>query len=224
MLSSSIELDALPPELATEVKNLIDRYETKHLARDSWRYVLDHGTDEEIMEKARGECIDNAPLIFARDCPPDVGERYSRIREVLPIEFVSHPRRVVAMRGARLVRYWKYSFSPCASPNGWAYRVFLRALRMSKKTLLDHIEIYDFMRDLAVRVAERHHRVDHHYFSRCRPRRTEFGHDQRLVLMSGKLVGVPHSSVTNLERMLNIIRKTDKLDERMRLARESRRY
>lgn len=225
MLSSSIDLSALPAELASQVISTIDRYEQTHLAKDSWAYVLDHGTDEQIMAKAREECFEGAPLVFARDYPQTAAEHCYQIREVVPYRYTDHPRRPIVMRGARLVRYWRHSFSPGRiNPNGWAYEVFLRALRRTKKTLVDPQEINDFVDKVAAAVATKHHGLTAHYWQRCQPKQWLYGKDLRLILMNGRLKCVPHDQFVNIERMFNIIRKTDKLEERLRLARESKRY
>lgn len=225
MLSSSIDLSALPAELANQVINTIDRYEAKYLAKDSWAHVLDHGTDEQIMAKAREECAKNAPLVFARDYPQSTAEHCYQIREVVPYGHTTHPRRPIIMRGARLVRYWRHSFSPGRlSPNGWAHQVFIRALRMTKKTLIDPQEINDFVKQVASAVAMKHSGLTYHYWQHCEPKQWLYGKDLRLILMNGRLKCVPHDQFVNIERLFNIIRKTDKLEERLRLARESKRY
>lgn len=225
MLSSSIDLSSLPDALADQVRFTIDQYEKKHLAETSWPYVLEHGTDEQIMQKAREECLEGAPLVFARDYPQTAAERCYHIREVVPYPYTSHPRRPIIMRGARLVRYWKHSFSPGRiNPNGWAYEVFLRALRRTKKTLVDPQEINAFIEQLATAVATKHTGLTAHYWQRCQPKQWLYGTDLRLILMNGRLKCVPQDQFVGIERIFNIIRKTDKLEERLRLARESKRY
>ena len=103
-------------------------------------------------------------------------------------------------------------------------RVFNRALRMTKKTLLDHVEIYDFCQELASRVATNHPTVTYHFWERCTPKQNWCGPDMRTILMAGGLIGLPHDQFAGIERMFNIIRKTDKLEDRLHMARESKRY
>jgi hypothetical protein len=220
MLSSSIDLSTLPDDLAAQIRHTIDGYEARHRSKDSWQWVLDHGTDEDILQKARGECLTNTPLVLAEGYPHPV----LPVMEVVPYSFTHHPRRPVAMRGARLVRYYNYSLTNNVTANGWAVKVFERALRRTKKTLLDPVEILDFCDEVAARVAEKHPTVSHHFWERCEPKRMRFEPAQRMVLMSGKLVGIPYEQFANVERLYNIVRKTEKLEERLRLVRESRRY
>ena len=56
------------------------------------------------------------------------------------------------------------------------------------------------------------------------PERNLYGPDMRTVLMAGKIIGVPHDQFAGIERMFNIIRKTDKLEDRLRMARESKKH
>ena len=178
MLSSSIDLSEFPADLAGDITHMINRYERRKEQEAAWQHVLDNGTEAEIMEKVMPDIHPDTPMILACDCPPNDNERYSRVREIVPYEFQSHPRRPVAMRGGRLVRYWKYRLSTGSiNPNGWAIRVFKRALRMSKVTLLDQREIYDYTDKLVKRIASKHPAVTATFGEYCgrRPYRYKIG-------------------------------------------------
>lgn len=227
MQLTSIDLSELPADLAEDIAWTIAKYERKKEKNTSWQHVLDHGTDEEIINKAAGECYTCTPLVLASVYKND-GDRGTLIynfRMAVPFEFNCHPRRAIVMRGARLIRYARHALSHGTNPNGWAVKVFERALRMSKKTLLSYSEMYDFMRELARRVASKHPGVTSSFWQRTMPPRIAWLRpDERLALINGKYVTLTDSEYDNVCRLFKIIRKTDKLDERLKLAQESRRY
>lgn len=226
MQSTSIDLSELPDDLARDIEWTISKYNEKKEQTTSWQYVLDHGTDEEIINKAAGECYTGTPLTLASAYKndSDLHTVVYNFRAAVPFEFRTHPRRPIVMRGARLIRYARYALSHGTSPNGWATRVFNRALRMSRKTLLSYQEMYDFMRELARRVADKHPDVTSAFWQRTTPPRRWTSLDEHLALINGKYVTLTGSEYVNVKRMFEIIRKTEKMDQRLKLMRESRRY
>jgi hypothetical protein len=224
MLSSSIDLAALPDDLVRDLERTIEAYDRRKNKLRSWQEVLDHGTDEEIMEKAQEECDKGAPITFARN----YSEQSSRIaadlsREIVPYNMRDHPRRPVIMKGAVEIRYIRYSLSEGRSaPNGWLIRVHERAVRMSKKTLIEWDEIMDFTSKLAARFAERHYGITSHFWDYVRPRRYEARRNEQLVLMSGRWVSLPHEQYKNVQMFQKVIRKTEKLEDRLVLLRAAR--
>jgi hypothetical protein len=224
MLSSLTDLAALPDDLVRQLENTIEDYERRQNKLRSWREVLDHGTDEEIMEKAQGERDKGAPITFIRNYPRE-GCLVMRdtTREIVPYDMRDHPRRPVIMRGALYQRYMRYSLTPNGvAPNGWLIRVFERALRMSKKTLIEWDEIMDFSSELASRFAGRHYGITSHFWDYIRPRRYEARRGEQLVLMSGRWVSLPHEQYRNVQMFQKVIRKTEKLEDRLALLRAAR--
>jgi hypothetical protein len=224
MLSSLTDLAALPDDLVRDLERTIEAYDRKKNKLRSWQEVLDHGTDEEILKKAQEECDKGAPITFARNYP----EKSSRImadlsREIVPYDMRSHPRRPVIMKGAVEIRYIRYSLSEGRSaPNGWLIRVHERAVRMSKKTLIEWQEIVDFSSEVAARLAERHYGITSHFWNYIRPRRYEARRNEQLVLMSGRWVSLPHEQYKNVQMFQKVIRKTEKLEDRLALLRAAR--
>jgi hypothetical protein len=224
MLSSLTDLAALPDDLVRDLERTIEAYDRKKNKLRSWQEVLDHGTDEEILEKAQEECDKGAPITFARN----YSEKSSRImadlsREIVPYDMRSHPRRPVIMKGAVEIRYIRYSLSEGRSaPNGWLIRVHERAVRMSKKTLIEWQEIVDFSSEVAARLAERHYGITSHFWNYIRPRRYEARRNEQLVLMSGRWVSLPHEQYKNVQMFQKVIRKTQKLEDRLELLRAAR--
>ena len=209
---TSIDLSTLPANLAATVLATIQEHETKTREQREWQEVLDHGTEEEIIEKTARECDDRTPLVPAR-CYGE--EHIHPMREVTPFGFRSHPRRAVVARGARLVVYNKHSLSPNnIAPNGWNIRLYERAVRMSKKTLIYREEIVDFIGDIGRRAG-----APWDYTVRC------FAYDSgsmHRVLMSGKWVNLTDVEYRNVKMFYDIIRKTDKVEERLALLRKAR--
>lgn len=224
MLSSLTDLSALPDDLVRQLESTFEDYERRENKLRSWKEVLDHGTDEEILEKAQGERDKGAPITFARNYPRDgCYTMADRTREIVPYNMQDHPRRPVIMKGALYQRYMKYSLSPTGvAPNGWLIRVHERAVRMSKKTLIEWDEIMDFTSKLAAKFADRHYGITHHFWSYVRPRSYEAGLGKELVLMSGRWVGLPHEQYKNVQMFQKIIRKTEKLEDRLELLRAAR--
>ncbi len=224
MLSSLTDLAALPDDLVRQLENTITDYERKQEKLRSWKEVLDHGTDEEIMKKAQEVCDKGAPITFARNYPTDgCYMTTDRTREIVPYNMQDHPRRPVIMKGATYQRYMKYSLSPnSVAPNGWLIRVHERAVRMSKKTLIEWQEIMDFAQELAIRISNRHYGVTHHFWSYTKPRSYEAGPNKQLVLMSGRWVGLPYEQYKNVQMFQKVIRKTEKLEDRLALLRAAR--
>ena len=224
MLSSLTDLAALPDDLVRQLENTITDYERKQEKLRSWKEVLDHGTDEEILKKAQGERDKGAPITFMRNYPTDgCNMMTDRTREIVPYNMQDHPRRPVIMRGALYQRYMRYSLTPDGvAPNGWLVRVFERALRMSKKTLIEWDEIMDFTSKLAAKFADRHYGITHHFWDYIRPRKYEARRDEQLVLMSGRWVSLPHEQYRNVQMFQKVIRKTEKLEDRLELLRAAR--
>jgi hypothetical protein len=224
MLSSSIDLAALPDDLVRDLERTIEAYDRRKNKLRSWQEVLDHGTDEEILEKAQEECDKGAPITFARNYPTDGCYMLTdRTREIVPYNMQDHPRRPVIMKGAVEICYRRFSLSEGRSaPNGWVIRVFERAMRMSKKTLIEWQEISDFASELATKIANRHYGVTYHFWDYIRPRRYEARRDEQLVLMSGRWVSLPHEQYRNVQMFQKVIRKAEKLEDRLALLRAAR--
>ena len=224
MLSSLTDLSALPDDLVRQLEGTIADYEYRKNKLHSWREVLDHGTDEEILEKAQRECGEIAPITLARNYPKDGCRTMADLtREIVPHDMREHPRRPVIMKGALYQRYRKYSLSEGRSaPNGWLIRVHKRAVRMSKKTLIEWDEIREFTQELAVKLASRHYGITSPYWRYTNPPLYEAGRGKELVLMRGRWVGLPYEQYRNVQMFQKVIRKTEKLEDRLELLRAAR--
>jgi len=214
MLSTSIDLTTLPGDLVSKLVSTIDLYERKETKVRSWEEVLDHGTDEEILAMAASECDKDTPISFARNYESNWD------REIVPYHLQTHPRRPVIMRGALKVCYMNHSFSARGfSPNGWLFEVYKRALRMSKKTLIDWEEILDFTEELARDVAVRHSHVSYHFWQHVKvPSDNGFV----TVLMQGRWVMLDTEQYRNVAMMHKVIRKAEKLADRLTMLKQAK--
>ena len=93
---------------------------------------------------------------------------------------------------------------------------------MSKKTLTEWDEIIKFNNALAIRIADRHYGVTSPYWRYTSPPLYEAGQGKELVLMRGRWVGLPYEQYRNVQMFQKIIRKTEKLEDRLELLRAAR--
>jgi hypothetical protein len=218
---TSTDFTALPADLVRHLEGIIERHESKQSDLRSWQDLLDNGTDEEIMCKAQKVCGTKAPITFARNYSEVIT---SYARSIVPSEFYNHPRRPVIMKGALEVAYVKHRLSTGAlSPNGYAFAVYNRALRMSKKTLTCKSEISDFVHAIVSKISKKHNvsyvfQSTYAPFNLCDSRSGE-----RLILMKGRWVFLPYEQFKNVEMFQNIIRKAEKLEDRLALLKVARR-
>lgn len=222
MLSTSIDIASLPPELASQIGDVIAKYYEEEDSFSTWQRILDHGTDEEIEEHTKRDLYKDAPIVPVSTY---AGENYpdnDRVSVVVPYAFQSHPRRFVAQRGSKLVRFARHSIGRNnLSPNGWLIRVFKRAVQMDKRTLVSRQEILDYVEGLAQRLAERHHDVTAAFYRGCEPSFTK-GDGRQLVLMTGRWVWLDMNQYKNVEMMQKVIRKATKLEDRLALLKQAR--
>lgn len=132
--TSLIDLDALPSEVAQRVKwTLVDA--SREYNRDAWaKGVCESGTDAEIIAAGEKE-YPRAPI--------GLSTWYERVWITQETVFtpVSQDRRPVFMKGAKNVLIRTYCLTAGGdSPNGWAAKVFWRAVRMAKITALSRDE------------------------------------------------------------------------------------
>jgi len=174
--------------------------------------LLDRGTDAEIIEWAHDYLKNRrAPITLANT----YGNRLHWYQEIVPS---SHPRRPVAMRGSKEVRVAMHSRSTTKCPNGWAAVLFERALRLSKSTALCYEDYQDIRDNLRKKINSKYSTSYH--FDNSLPSVYFDGRDFNQCLVAGKLVCLSNNELTNVRALREIIKKTDKLDQRMRLARE----
>ena len=223
MLSISpdtVDLAALPPMVAARIREAINENARETRRVEMWADAF-AGSDAQLLDFAQTQFFTAAP-------PVTHAYAYSIVhhwQEIVPEAFRCDSRRPVIMRGSRGGCYLANSMSGhTVSPNGWAARMFRRALKASRKTLIYRAEIADFINCLAAHVARKNPGTTAHFRTSCGLPLGMLNKGETLVLMSGRFVGLPFEQFLNVERLFNIIRKTDKLDKRLDLARASKRY
>lgn len=222
MLSNSINLASLPPALASQIEDVIAKYNQEEDTSSTWQRILDYGTDAEIEAHTKRDLYKNAPIVPVSTYDGEDYPGNDRVSVVVPYRFSDHPRRFVAQRGSAFVRYAKYSWSKDAlSPNGWLERVFDRVVRMDKRTLVSRIEILDYVQEVTTRLAQRHNNVSAAFYKRCEPCFNHYD-GTMLVLMSGRWVQLQPDQYKNVEMMQKVIRKAQKLEDRLALLKQAR--
>lgn len=222
MLSTSIDLASLPPVLASQIEDVIAKYNQGEDEFATWQRILDYGTDAEIEAHTKRDLFKNAPIVPVSTYDGEDYPGNDRVSLVVPYRFSDHPRRFVAQRGSAFVRYAKYSWSKdTLSPNGWLVRVFERVVRMDKRTLVSRIEILDYVQEVTTRLAQRHNNVSAAFYRSCEP---DFSHgdDTHLVLMQGRWVRLKPEEYKNVEMMQKVIRKAQKLEDRLALLKQAK--
>lgn len=187
-----------------------------------WFNLLENGTDEEII--AAGQEIARAPIIVLASTYKwnDIHPRQELLRGT-GVSVYSHPRRPVAMRGAKRCWVGSKSLSPCASANGAAINVFQRYIRMAKLTCFTTKEYNELTDDIQVAVARKMRgygsitSVFYDYVSH------RWGDIEKAPYLNGRQVwGLSDSELANLRGMYAIIKKSDSLEERMEQVRAHR--
>jgi len=222
MLSTSIDLASLPPVLASQIEDVIAKYNEGEDQFATWQRILDYGTDAEIEAHTKRDLFKNAPIVPVSTYDGEDYPGNDRVSLVVPYRFSDHPRRFVAQRGSKLVRYARHSWGKdTLSPNGWLVRVFERIVRMDKRTLTSRDEITAYVIKVTQRISARHRTVTAAFYAGCKP---DFNHgdDTHLVLMRGRWVRLKPEEYKNVEMMQKVIRKAQKLEDRLALLKQAR--
>ena len=96
---------------------------------------------------------------------------------------------------------------------------------MKKLTILDYKEFQEIVEPVARELGSRFY-TSYHFMNNLRQIRYWRGDKdtQAQVIVGGKYVWLHTSEIENIYRMREILKKTDKLTERLELLRKSRRY
>ena len=213
--ASLIDLATLTPEVRSQIEWTIRRAEEKEATDRKWDALLRDGSDEEIIAAAEAE--------FDPGCPITLADRYDHVPlycEVRGLWTRYHPRRPVIQRGAKWARIAAHGYSERLCANGWCVDVFHRAIRMSKRTILDSAEYAAFANNLRKRLCDRY-RTTSVFDDRIRHRvgESNWRRTEHWLLIGGKFVILDRSEMHNVSALHAIIKKTDRLDKRLELAR-----
>lgn len=135
--TSLIDLDALPAEVRWRVEWALNDA-LREYDRAAWaKGVCENGTDAEVIAAGERE-YPSAPI--------GLSTWYERVWNVQETVFApaSQSRRPVFMKGAKNVLIRAHCLTAGGdSPNGWAVKVFWRAVRMARITALTRDEFKD---------------------------------------------------------------------------------
>lgn len=121
-------------------------------------------------------------------------------------------RAPVFMKGAKWVLIAHYSNSGRGSANGWAEDVFWRFVRMKKITALD-ADDFSEKTDWIYRALHKKYHLSHHFDDRLNR-----GHWGFTPVIGGKKASLQPGQIQHIKALLDIIKKTERLDVAMRRA------
>ena len=214
--ASLIDLAALDETEARAALFAVEQIRARQTREDRWMQLVRDGTEREILDAAQFEFSHPRRAI-----PITLANRYPDVRSECEIVYWavgSHPRRPVIMRGSLGARLARHSTSASQCANGWAIELFDRAVRASRRTILEVDEYRDFQGRLIDRITSRHRSATHVARERTAAR-VNF-HTRNHVLIGGKFVWLSDRELENVHALHSIIRRSDKLERRVELARE----
>lgn len=212
MFCPSASLTDLDPEQVLQVARIIEGMRRQKSREQRCRDLVESGSDAEIIQAAEADCEAGTPITLADRY--DGGGYILRNQEVWFHEVGAHPRRPVIMRGAKWVRIAAYGKSHHLCANGWAEAVAERAIRLLRTTILSNEEMEAVAAPIEDALRQRYRLT-----SRFAAPGVYVG-DGGYVFVGGKRANLTASELSNVRALRSIIRKTDKLSERLNLARE----
>lgn len=204
---ADIDLATLPASVLSQIDSLVQ----EHARREEWRNLLDNGTEQQIIERERRECMHADSLILANAYKPHETPRI----HYCPIGFLDHPRRPVAMRGSIVAMVMRYSASSFTCANGLADQILERFIRFKKVTAFSQEE-FDEIVQPAIEKLRTKFRTSRHFPYRWGGWLACWRYS---IIIKGRVVMVDEHQRTYLNRLMGIIRKTNVLEERVRLLR-----
>lgn len=204
---ADIDLSTLPESVLNQIESLVQ----DHNQREKWKRLLDEGTEEDIIDCARKECMANDNIVLASKYKMHEAPRIL----YCPIGFMNHPRRPVAMRGSLAAMIMRRSSSSFTCANGLADDILERFISFKKVTAFTQDEFDEVVKP-AIEKLRQKFRTSYHF-----PRRWGgwLPFWSCSVLIKGKIVMVDEHQRNYLNRLFSIIRKTDVLEERVNLLR-----
>ena len=206
--ASLIDLDALHPEVAVEVRRAME-YAISRLSRDEWmRHVCISGTDAELIAAGEKE-YPGAPIGVSSwyDCV--------RLEQDTIFNRVSYnnDRRPVFMRGGKQVLIRRHCLSNTgSSPNGWAVRVFWRCVRIAKITSLNNDEFRAATRHIYERLCKKY------YLTTPFDRNVGWDVYGSATLVGGKKAYLNDYQITHIKALKRIASRVETLEKKRELV------
>lgn len=213
--TSTIDLASLPEDVRRHVQYALSSALERETAREKWAALVECGTDEEIIAAAQDYMGGGTPVTLANRY--DKVPRHCEIRGIC-FACHSHPRRPVIMRGAKWARIAAFGFSDHLCANGWATEVYRRAIRMSKMTILDDGEFEIFSLGIVRRLSKKYRLTSAFREYKYIGKERITGHGNTAIIR-GKFRYLKNSEWENISRLHNIIKKAERLEDRIQAAR-----
>jgi len=214
--ASLIDLDALPPEVRRRVEYALSSAQSDYNARQRQKIALQSGSDAELLADAERE--------YPR-APMGLSTWYKSINRAqwTCYETWQGNRRPVFMRGSKSVLIRMYcNTEGGSSPNGWATAVYWRAVRMSKRTILDYDDFEEFSRAITSKLRDKYHLTSAFWDSvGIRFAWWKIGNysaDTCQRLIGGRVVELTRDQLSHIRSLQAIIKKADRLDDEARRA------
>jgi hypothetical protein len=209
--TSSIDLDALPPLVRRRVEYALETGLSDHQAHIARSEAIKSGDDARLIAEAERE-YPGAPIglsTWYRKVSPCQETRYS----------IYNKKRPVFMRGGKqvLIRlYCRSNFG--SSPNGWAAAVYWRALRMSRRTFMNHGEFETFSNSIIARLNKKYF-LTYHFDSCVGVRYCDWDRTlEHIRIIGGKLVYLTNEQKRHIEGLHAIVQRAERLDGEARKA------
>ena len=202
--TSLIDLSALPHEVAERVRYAMVSAMDAH-SHDGWM--------RQMCQDASNECLIAAGEKEYPNAPIGLSIWYDHVDLVQETVFnrVAHngARRPVFMRGAKNILIRKYCLSKGGdSPNGWAARVFWRAVRMAKITSLDQNDFRETTRPIYDRLCKKY------YLTAPFDRNVGWDVWGGPMLVGGRRSFLEYDQIAHIKSLKRIAARFDSLDKK----------
>lgn len=203
-LASLIDLDALPGEVRWRVEAALESANQSYCLDRQMAAACNSASDRELIAFAEREYPDALIGLSTWYKTIDICQEtiFNRIAH-------NGTRRPVFMRGSREVRIRRHCLT-CGGggANGWAARVFWRAVRMAKITALDRVEFEDATRGIRDKLHKRYYLTT--------PFERNIGWDVwgGPNVIGGNVSFLDESQVSHIKKLRNIASRFDDLDKR----------
>jgi hypothetical protein len=209
---SLIDLSLLTYEQAVNMQIAYDNF--LRLNKEIASVCHEEMSDEDIINHARNRVFPPG----SRNVGVTLATSYKSVSyyQELKIPGFDGARRPVLMRGSRMYLIWKNRLSDSSvSPNGWAIKVFWRAIRMSRLSFFDADAFDKFAFRIKYRLHSKYN-LTSTFTWECDVAKEI--RNQEIAIIGGKIKFINPSERTHLIALYQIVKKIDRLDRNARKA------
>lgn len=206
--ASLIDLAAMPESVRNRVLWALERAQSDYSLECRMREACRSYSDADLMAFAERE-YPGAPIGLSTwyDCIDSAQETiFNRVAH-------NAERRPVFLRGSRGVRVVNNCASKTGrSPNGWAAKVFWRAVRIARVTALSHAEFMEKTGAFAKRLAARYP-VTWHYWNETRQEGLCWWPETAVI--GGQMVRLSLDESRRVEQINRLVKKAERLEQKI---------